>query len=72
MRILMIEDDTKLCASVAYQLEKNGFSVDVCHDGEEGLFWMREGTCDLVLLDRMLPGMDGMSVLKAARSSVPN
>ncbi len=67
MRILMIEDDTKLCASVAYQLEKNGFSVDVCHDGEEGLFWMREGTCDLVLLDRMLPGMDGMSVLKAAR-----
>lgn len=42
MRILMIEDDKKLCASVKFQLEKQGYSVDVCHDGEEGLFLMKE------------------------------
>ena len=69
MRILMIEDDKKLCASVKFQLEKQGYSVDVCHDGEEGLFLMKERAHDCVLLDRMLPGMDGMSVLKNARIS---
>lgn len=67
MRILMIEDDKKLCASVKYQLEKQGYTVDVCHDGEEGLFFIRENAHDLILLDRMLPGLDGMSVLKSAR-----
>lgn len=69
MRILMIEDDKKLCASVKFQLEKQGYSVDVCHDGEEGLFLMKERAHDCVLLDRMLPGMDGISVLKNARIS---
>ncbi|MDO5539493.1 MAG: response regulator transcription factor [Eubacteriales bacterium] len=69
MRILMIEDDRKLCASIKFQLEKQGFSVDVCHDGEEGLFLIRENAHDCVLLDRMLPGMDGISVLKTARNS---
>nr|WP_296928258.1 response regulator transcription factor [uncultured Marvinbryantia sp.] len=69
MRILMIEDDKKLCASVKFQLEKQGYSVDVCHDGEEGLFLMKERAHDCVLLDRMLPGMDGISVLRNARIS---
>lgn len=69
MRILMIEDDKKLCASVKFQLEKQGYSVDVCHDGEEGLFLMKERAHDCVLLDRMLPSMDGMSVLRESRIS---
>lgn len=69
MRILMIEDDKKLCASVKFQLEKQSFSVDVCHDGEEGLFFMKEGSYDCVLLDRMLPGMDGIRILESARRS---
>lgn len=69
MRILMIEDDKELCASVKFQLEKQSFSVDVCHDGEEGLFFMKEGSYDCVLLDRMLPGMDGIRILKSARKS---
>lgn len=68
MRILMVEDDTKLCASVKFQLEQQGFSVDICHNGEEGLFYIRECAHDCVLLDRMLPGMDGMTVLKIVRS----
>lgn len=67
MKILMIEDDKDLCAAVKYRLEKENFFVDVCHDGEEGLYYMQERIHDLVILDRMLPSMDGVSVLKAAR-----
>lgn len=42
MKILMIEDDIDLAESVKFQLEKEGFTVDVCHDGEEGLYYMQE------------------------------
>ncbi len=68
MRILMIEDDKNLCTSVKYQLEKEGFSVDVCHDGEEGLALILEQAHSLILLDRMLPSMDGLTVLAKTRS----
>ena len=67
MRILMIEDDKELCEATKYRLEKEDFLVDVCHDGEEGLYYMQENIHDLVILDRMLPSMDGVSVLKEAR-----
>lgn len=69
MRILLIEDDRQLCASLKYQLEADGFDVDVCHDGDDGLFLIREESCDLVLLDRMLPLLDGLTVLKRARQA---
>lgn len=68
MRILMIEDDDKLCDAVCFQLERKGFTVDVCHDGDDGLRWIRERVHDLILLDRMLPIMDGITVLKKARA----
>lgn len=68
MRILMIEDDKNLCTSVKYQLEKEGFTVDVSHDGEEGLALIMEQAHSLVLLDRMLPSMDGLTVLTLARA----
>lgn len=68
MNILMIEDDKELCETVAFRLEQEGFSVDVCHDGEEGLYYMQESIHDLVILDRMLPHMDGVTLLKEARS----
>lgn len=67
MRILMIEDDKELCEATKYRLEKEDFLVDVCHDGEEGLYYIQENIHDLVILDRMLPSMDGISVLKEAR-----
>lgn len=68
MKILMIEDDRELCEAVSFRLEQEGFSVDVCHDGEEGLYYMQESIHDLVILDRMLPHMDGVTLLKEARS----
>ncbi len=67
MKILLIEDDQDLCASLFYRLKKENFSVDICHDGEEGLYYMKESLHDLVILDRMLPLMDGIRVLKEAR-----
>lgn len=67
MRILLIEDDISLCRSLSLMLEQQGFSVTIAGDGEEGLFYILENSHDLVLLDRMLPGLDGLEVLKRAR-----
>lgn len=68
MRILLVEDDRKFCYTLAFQLEENRFHVDTCSNGEEALFEMEQGNYDLILLDRMLPALDGLSVLKAFRS----
>lgn len=68
MRILLIEDDLSLCRSLKPMLEHQGFSVTVANDGEEGLFYILENSHDLVLLDRMLPNLDGIEVLRRARS----
>ena len=67
MRILLIEDDDSLCQSLPFQLRQEGFEVDVSQDGEEGLLFAREQIHDLILLDRMLPGLDGMEVLSRMR-----
>lgn len=67
MRILLVEDDENLCYTLQYQLEQEGFLVDTCMDGEDALFFIRERVHDLILLDRMLSSMDGISVLKALR-----
>ena len=67
MRILMVDDDVKLCEAVSCQLEREGFTVDVCHDGDDALRWIRQQAHDLILLDRMLPTVSGVSVLKRMR-----
>lgn len=68
MNILMSEDDKELCDAVSFRLEQEGFSITACHDGEEGLYYMQESPFDLVILDRMLPHMNGIEVLKEART----
>ncbi len=67
MRILMIEDDKELCGATKLQLCREGYEVDVAYDGDEGLYYMTEGKYDLILLDRLLPKMDGISLLNHAR-----
>lgn len=67
MRILLIEDDETLCATIPFQLRQEGFCVDVAMDGEDGVHLARERLHDLILLDRMLPGMDGMEILTLLR-----
>lgn len=72
MRILLIEDDRSLCRSLKLSLEQQGFSVTVCNDGEEGLFYLMENSHDLVLLDQMLPLLPGAQVLQKARAGGNN
>lgn len=67
MRILIIEDDRSLAQTLQFQLERNHFETDVCYDGEEGLHFIEQQSHDLILLDRMLPVLDGTSVLKITR-----
>lgn len=67
MRILLIEDDKNLQESLTFQLSREEISVDQCLDGEEGLLAARKQIHDLILLDRMLPSMDGMEVLRVIR-----
>lgn len=67
--ILMIDDDTELCELVAQYLALDGFQFTAAHDGQQGLAMAQSGAYQLILLDIMLPGMDGLSVLKALRAS---
>lgn len=69
MRILLIEDDVNLCETLRFQLEKEGHQVDICHDGRDGLDLFLQDGHELVLLDRMLPTMNGLLVLKKARNA---
>ena len=67
MRILLIEDYQPLRESIAQGLREAGFAVDATPDGAEGLLYARTGEYDVILLDLMLPGLDGLSVLQDLR-----
>lgn len=68
MQILLVEDDKSLSMAVAYRLKKEGFEVTACLDGASGQEALAAQHFDLILLDRMLPGMDGVSLLQKLRS----
>ncbi|MGB8957116.1 MAG: response regulator transcription factor [Tumebacillaceae bacterium] len=67
MRILIVEDEIHLAEALTQILKKHHYSVDAVHDGHAGLDNALSGIYDLLLLDIMLPGMDGISILKAIR-----
>ena len=67
MRILVVEDETRLAATLQDLMELNGYTADVCHDGEEGLDNALSGIYDVIILDVMLPRMDGFTVLRRLR-----
>ncbi|GAA4933989.1 response regulator transcription factor [Streptomyces coeruleoprunus] len=64
-----MEDEKRLAASLAGGLRAEGYAVDVVHDGREGLHRASEGTYDLLILDIMLPGMNGYRVCAALRAT---
>ena len=68
MRILVVEDERRLAANLRTGLEAEGFAVDVAHDGGEGLWYARENPYDAILLDIMLPVMNGYKVCEALRA----
>lgn len=69
MKILVIEDEPKTAAYLQRGLRENGFVVDVARDGETGLHYASDGNYDLIVLDVMLPGRDGWSVISELRKT---
>ena len=69
MRILIVEDEVRLADALAQILTENRYMADVSHDGREGLALAQSGAYDAMVLDVMLPGMDGFSVAKALREA---
>jgi DNA-binding response OmpR family regulator len=67
VRILIVEDARTLARSMAQGLAEEGFSVDLAGDGEEGLHFAAEVAYDAIVLDRMLPRLDGLSLLRRLR-----
>ncbi len=68
-KILVIEDDRATADHIVKSLADEGFVVDHAADGRDGLFHATDGSYDAIILDRMLPGMDGMAVLAALRAA---
>ena len=69
MRVLIVEDEVRLAATLQDLMELDSYAADVCHDGESGLDNALSGIYDVVILDVMLPKMDGFSVLRQLRAS---
>jgi len=69
MRVLIIEDEVRLAATLRDLLELNGYTADTCHDGESGLDNALTGIYDVILLDVMLPKLDGFTVLRRLRAA---
>ena len=69
MRVLVVEDYEPLRTAMAQGLREAGYAVDVAADGEDGLWLARESAPDVVILDLMLPRLDGLSLLRALRAT---
>jgi len=69
MRILIIEDEHKIAQSIKKGLEQESYAVDLAFDAETGLDLALSGDFDLIILDRLLPGMDGIELCKKIRES---
>lgn len=67
MRILIVEDEFNLADVIRKSLEKEKYVIDISGDGEEALYNIHSNIYDLVILDVMLPGMDGFEILKKMR-----
>ena len=74
MRILVVEDDKKIASFVVKGLKQNGYAVDHCADGEQGLALAQTMAYDAAVVDLMLPKLDGLSLIqqiRAKRSALP-
>lgn len=67
MRVLVVEDEKKTASFIRKALREEGFAVDVCHNGDDGLHMAETTAYDALVLDIMLPGRDGLSVLRQLR-----
>lgn len=70
MRIPIIEDDKKIAGFIEKGFKEEGFSVDTAYDGHDGLYLTEINPYDVVILDWMLPGIDGVEILKRLEKSL--
>ena len=68
MRILLIEDDKQAAAYLVKGLDEAGFNVEHASDGRDGLYLATSEPFDLIIVDRMLPGLDGLAIIQALRA----
>ncbi|WP_253258701.1 response regulator transcription factor [Pseudonocardia sp. N23] len=66
--VLLVDDDTRIRQALGLALDDEGFAVEAAASGEQALAYLREGTADVVLLDLMLPGIDGLAVCRTLRA----
>lgn len=67
MRILLVEDDKDLCQALLIHFKGQGYATDLCDNGTDGLFFALQNAYDLIILDRMLPELDGLTLLHTIR-----
>lgn len=72
MRVLLVEDEHRLASIVKRGLEEEGYAVDLAYDGKEGFSMAQVGDYDLVVLDLMLPALDGLSIVRGLRQKRNN
>ncbi len=68
MKLLIVEDEKRLCQTVAKHLKADGYTVDTCYDGSDALDYINGTEYDALILDIMLPGLDGISLLRTIRA----
>ncbi|PIQ26280.1 DNA-binding response regulator [bacterium (Candidatus Blackallbacteria) CG17_big_fil_post_rev_8_21_14_2_50_48_46] len=68
-QILLIEDDSEIVAFIETELQCEGYKVEIARDGQQGLIAARQNPPDLIVLDRMLPGLDGLALCRRLRQS---
>ena len=69
MKILIVEDDEMLNKAMKYQLEQQGMQTESCGCGDEAYYMAVQSNYDVIILDRMIPELDGLSVLKKIRTA---
>lgn len=68
MKLLIVEDEKNLCETIAKYMKQQGYTVDTCHSGSDALTYIEGTEYDAVVLDIMLPGIDGLTLLRTLRS----
>src|SRR5207237_6027678 len=68
MHVLLVEDERTISAYIKRGLEEHGYAVDVAYTGREALDWLQSGPFDLIVLDIMLPELDGLSICRTIRA----
>lgn len=67
MRILLVEDDLELCRFMEFWFEEKGYLADICQNSQDAFLYLNRQVYNVVILDRMLPGMDGIQILQLMR-----